>query len=60
MIESAAADASAPDTRAAILLADARAILEQKFGTAGEHRFFLELVRVEDRLAQARAVGTTL
>ena len=60
LIESGAAGSGVADTRAASLLADARAILEQKFGSDGEHRFFVELVRVEGRLAQARAVGRSL
>ncbi|MEO0424853.1 MAG: serine/threonine-protein kinase [Pseudomonadota bacterium] len=40
---------SAP--RASALLAAARSILEQRFGSDGSHRFFEDLVRVEARLA---------
>ncbi len=43
-----ATDAS---TEASRLLTDARAILEQRFGSDGEHRYFRELERVEGRLA---------
>ena len=47
---------SAP--RAQGLLRDARRVLEQTFGTEGEHRYLKELVRVEDKLSGASSTPT--
>ncbi|MEM9388266.1 MAG: serine/threonine-protein kinase [Pseudomonadota bacterium] len=44
-------------TRASALLTDARSILEQRFGPDGTHRFFDDLVRVEQRVADAEHRG---